>query len=94
MNEFDATEQAYRNGYETGKADALKWISVKDRLPEENGKYMVTVAGDKLEKQYVLVWWFWNGQFEMFQYFPERYITHWMPLPQPPENGGSYGESK
>jgi len=36
-----ATEQAYKNGYEKGKADAMKWISVKDRLPEEDGKYFV-----------------------------------------------------
>ena len=32
MNIYDATEQAYKNGYEAGKKD--KWISVKDRLPE------------------------------------------------------------
>ena len=31
MNEHDATETAYRNGYADGKP---KWISVKDRLPE------------------------------------------------------------
>ena len=32
-----ATEQAYKNG----KADALKWISVKERLPEQDGAYLV-----------------------------------------------------
>lgn len=40
MKTHDATEEAYKNGYEQGKKDAAdnnvgsKWISVKDRLPE------------------------------------------------------------
>ena len=34
MKTHDATEQAYKNGYEQGKKDALKWIPVTDRLPE------------------------------------------------------------
>ena len=34
MNIHDATETAFKNGYKQGKKDALKWISVKDRLPE------------------------------------------------------------
>ena len=29
-----ATEQAYKNGYEQGKKDAVKWIPVAERLPE------------------------------------------------------------
>ena len=49
MKTYEATEEAYKNGYEQGKNDALakdnnvpsKWISVKDRLPEEDGKYLV-----------------------------------------------------
>ena len=36
-----ATEQAYKNG----KADALKWISVKERLPETDGNYLVYQEG-------------------------------------------------
>lgn len=34
MAEHTSHEQAYKNGYEKGKQDAMKWISVKDRLPE------------------------------------------------------------
>ena len=33
MTNHEATEQAYKNGYEKGKADALKWTSVKEGLP-------------------------------------------------------------
>lgn len=32
MKIHEATEQAYKNGYEKGKADALKWIPVTERL--------------------------------------------------------------
>lgn len=62
-----------------------EWISVKDRLPEDNGKYLVCVDGDKINPPYVITWWFWNGKFEDFQYFPSRHVTHWMPIPEPPE---------
>ena len=34
MNTYQATEIAYKNGYEAGKRDALKWIPVTERLPE------------------------------------------------------------
>ena len=33
MKTYEATETAYKNGYKQGKADAMKWISVKERLP-------------------------------------------------------------
>lgn len=36
-----ATEAAYKNGYEQGKKDALKWIPVTERLP----KNFVSVLG-------------------------------------------------
>ena len=36
MNIHDATEQAYKNGYEDGKP---KWISVNDP-PKERGRYL------------------------------------------------------
>jgi hypothetical protein len=38
MNEHDAIEQAYKNGYNDAK---IKWISVHDRLPDKDGKYLI-----------------------------------------------------
>jgi hypothetical protein len=39
-------EQSYKNGYEKGFADAkTKWISVKDRLPEKDGDYLIFERG-------------------------------------------------
>ena len=86
MNIHDATETAYKNGYKQGMKDALKWISVKDRLPEVGG-YVVCIAKRnpfsrfmpivaRIEK---------NGWVNPIteQYISE--ITHWMPMPRPPK---------
>lgn len=64
-----------------------KWISVEDRLPEpsESISYLVWVDG---RPDYVGYW-----QLSYFNYEdgdePEwdyLDVTHWMPLPEPPEN--------
>lgn len=59
---------------------AQEWISVKDRLPEKGGSYLV--FSNKSKTVFTAHYWLgdrWanraNGQF----------ITHWMPLPQPPK---------
>ena len=84
MNIYDATETAYKNGYKQGKKDAERWISVRDRLPE-SGKQALCLT--KRGEVWVAAWddvgdhlwsdgeiWCSNG-----------YVTHWMPLPQPPK---------
>ena len=60
-----------------------EWISVKDRLPEDyKQRVMVICIGDypigypKIDTdRYVRGHWVRNG----------IYVTHWMPLPQPPK---------
>jgi hypothetical protein len=51
------------------------WISVKDRLPEADGRYLV------IEKHYSN----WMGVSSMRQGTFDIPITHWMPLPEPPK---------
>ena len=88
--------QAFDNGYKQGKADAMTWVSVEERLPEEK------INQNTLDFEYVLcattfgdvralkfgtpIGWkkphFWNGCGVM-----DRYVTHWMPLPEPPKDG-------
>ena len=51
------------------------WISIKDRLPEKDGRYLVV---EKHSYQWVGVSTMRDGKFDM----P---ITHWMPLPAPPK---------
>lgn len=60
----------------------VEWISVKDRLPEEdkdvlayNGVYMIIAAYTTNPTKY---WYTITGSVM-------RTITHWMPLPEPPK---------
>lgn len=100
MDEHTSYEQAYKNGYEQGKADALKWISVKDRLPEVATKHntrwdkstnsirvlcaCVQADGKKMVKE---------GYCKVYSDGCVRWkipgtihsVTHWMTLPQPPK---------
>lgn len=84
-------------------ADFLReqWISVEDRLPDKEGKYLVTVYdGITLAVLYFYkrypycnsgirtdrpVW----CDYDNYGYgdFEEKSVTHWMPLPEPPEVG-------
>jgi hypothetical protein len=73
-----ATETVFLAGYKA----AQQWISVKERLPEEG-----------LENQIVLVWrasWHdydtvrWKSY--EFDDVNSETITHWMPLPEAPED--------
>lgn len=60
-----------------------EWISVKDGLPIQD------------EHKKVLVVWNWKtvdtyNSYYVFEYLDEKeeyYITHWMPLPEPPKEG-------
>lgn len=66
-----------------GKFDLGGWISVKDRLPENNQKVLCFNCNGEHE---VLRWnyidWMWNSGIERHQ---EDYVLYWMPLPQPPK---------
>ena len=61
------------------------WISVKDRLPEDSGDYMVLNDGrieiapyDKEAANTLIDWIEISG------------VTHWMPLPEPPPKEETY----
>lgn len=75
-----------------------RWIPVTERLPEENGCYIVVAcdegcsAGEGIwydtvvvEAEYYNCSWSWdeNGT----EYDLTDIVTHWMPLPEPPKEG-------
>lgn len=62
-----------------------EWISVNDRLPEEEGNYQVCnrivdppIIEDGFYQIFKRGFWFIDGKDET------KFITHWMPLPNPP----------
>jgi hypothetical protein len=69
------------------------WISIKDRLPEEDGIYL-TYGLCHDEKTYSVVtsdwyngnWYFDHSDLHYSEDEKDKYITHWMPLPKPPED--------
>ena len=91
MNIHDATETAYKNGYKKGKKDAVKWISVKDRLPEEEGWYLVYTTPNREHKSINKAMFckvYACGNFEPYWRGAGGHwanVTHWMPLPEAPK---------
>ena len=70
----------------------MKWISVKERLPEKEGSYIVrTKTGAVTTARF-----YDERTFSETHYLPKEYtrkaawsrnrdVTHWMPLPEPPK---------
>lgn len=96
MDEHTSHELAYKKGYEKGKQDAMKWIPVTDRLPENDyGKhwkerkyYIVCLQGGRIRvarygfKEYG--WWV-DGHACVLSKDHDTEVTHWMESPQPPK---------
>ncbi len=84
----NAARDEYNRGYVQGRKDAQpKWISVEERLPERGFK-VLTVNGHG----YIIIFalwkrtereWCWINDAGHFNHCND--ITHWMQLPEPPE---------
>ena len=78
--------------------ERIRWIPVSERLPEENGQYLITVKY-KPEADYENIYaehgeWI-DGQWDMFCFGhcgEVEGIVAWMPLPQPYKAEGSESE--
>ena len=57
-----------------------EWISVKDRLPNVHQRVLVYCQSKTIEK-HVTACMYMGGYFSR----KVRNVTHWMPLPEPPE---------
>lgn len=68
-----------------------KWIPVTERLPDNNGKYLVarkeggrySISVRKFRKEVPCWYTGYCGHWER----RTNGITHWMPLPEPPKEG-------
>lgn len=95
MDQYTATEQAYKHGYEKGyEAGKPKWIPATERLPEkwqetneawfgEYIEFIVLIAGAECATTLC---------FDGTNFFEMTTggiydVSHWMPLPEPPKEG-------
>jgi hypothetical protein len=87
-NKFEAENQKLREAL-----DAMKWISVKDRLPEAKTQVLVywldcveigylTIPEDKRFTPY---WRDSGDEQPCYAKINESAVTHWMPLPEHPK---------
>ena len=66
------------------RAAQSEWMSVKDRLPETETSVLVCT-----ERGYIFLSWASNE--DVFWFYNEDEddrVTHWQPLPEPPETRG------
>lgn len=64
------------------------WIPVTERLPEEKTDCLIfVVSGEFGQFSWISMAFFYNGVFRYDDHWGEfDHITHWTPLPQPPES--------
>lgn len=60
-----------------------KWIPVSERLPEEDGIYLISVNTEPKGIYSRTAWYFTQNE----QWLAMQEVTHWMPMPEPPKEG-------
>lgn len=58
------------------------WVSVEDRLPENDSQYIAWV-GERALTLFYCDDGYWCEHYDGACY--AEFVTHWMPLPEPPE---------
>ena len=63
-----------------------KWINVKESVPKKNGVFPSANVLVYCKNGYIGLGYFHNGKMNIACDFcsEDRIITHWMPLPNPP----------
>ena len=90
---MDEVNEACRMGMEA--LERMRWIPCSERMPDENNRWIlclcVSGAMEVLKIDYTM--WNWDAQYPGRCYM-ENYVTHWMPLPEPPEEEQSTAKKR
>ena len=87
MTEKDLIIQDLRRENAKLRARVPEWISVDDRLPEEDGYYLCCIKSSLFpDRVYIDILECDKGSFEEGHIYTDT-VTHWMPLPEPPKGG-------
>ena len=79
---------------------ACQWISVKDRLPDNTDKVLIYATWNDYSISEICSAWYGgiNGKWYAIAPVPDEFddavITHWMPLPEPPEEDDNAQKSE
>lgn len=76
LNRYQTAKNLFKMGYRK-----QEWISVEERLPERNGRYLTHCKIEGQSLVCILYYCKVGG-------FNEGMVTHWMPLPEPPKMKG------
>lgn len=61
-----------------------EWISVRDRLPEETGYYLIVCDSPYRGRKDGINLSFYQHRAKNWKATNNLHVTHWMPLPEPP----------
>lgn len=75
---FDMLEEVKNMAIKALEQPTQRWIPVSERLPENEGLYIVSVKNDH-QRQYSKTCWFSKPE----NWFARQDIIAWQPLPQP-----------
>ena len=85
MTEKDLMIQELRRENAELKARMPKWISVDNRLPEEDGYYLCCIKSSLFpDRVYIDILECTKSSFEEGHIYTDT-VTHWTPLPEPPK---------
>ena len=83
MTEKDLLIQDLRRENAELRARVPQWISVDDRLPDEDGYYLCCIKSSLFpDRVYIDILECDKGSFEEGHIYTDT-VTHWMPLPEP-----------